>query len=49
MKQYLIYAKDATDAEALPRRMANRAAHLDGAKALKASGCFVLGGAVVRT
>jgi uncharacterized protein len=47
MKQYLIHAKDATDAEALSRRMANRTGHLDGAKALKASGNFVMGGAML--
>jgi uncharacterized protein YciI len=47
MKQYLIHAKDYTDAEALPRRMANRPAHFEGAKALKARGNFVMGGAML--
>ncbi len=47
MKQYLIYAKDYTDDKALERRMAARTAHLEGAKALKARGCFLFGGAML--
>jgi uncharacterized protein YciI len=41
MKQYLVTAYDYTDAEAFHRRMAARPHHVDGAKALKASGNFV--------
>lgn len=47
MNQYLIYAKDYTDASALNRRMAARPAHFDGIKALKARGCFIFGGAML--
>jgi uncharacterized protein len=47
MKQYLIHAKDSTDAGALSRRMAARTAHFEGAKALRARGCFVMGGALL--
>lgn len=47
MKQYLIYAKDATDVDALTRRMNARPAHFEGIKALKARGCFILGGALL--
>jgi uncharacterized protein YciI len=47
MKQYLVTAYDYTDAEAFDRRMAARPHHVDGAKALKASGNFVVGGAML--
>jgi uncharacterized protein YciI len=47
MKQYLVTAYDFTDAEAFNRRMAARPHHVDGAKALKASGNFVVGGAML--
>jgi uncharacterized protein YciI len=47
MKQYLITGYDYTDEGALQRRMNVRPHHLDGAKALKASGNYVLGGAVL--
>lgn len=47
MKQYLVTAYDFTDAEAFDRRMAARPRHVDGAKALKASGNFVVGGAML--
>jgi uncharacterized protein len=47
MNQYLIYAKDYTDEQALERRMTARPAHFDGAKALKARGCFLFGGAML--
>ncbi len=47
MKQYIVYAKDHTDSEALNRRMAARSAHLEGVKALKARGCFILGAALL--
>jgi uncharacterized protein YciI len=47
MMQYIVYAKDHTDADALSRRMAARAAHLEGVKTLKARGSFVLGAALL--
>ncbi|RNI21809.1 YciI family protein [Rufibacter latericius] len=47
MPQYLITALDYTDAQALDRRMATRPAHLEMAKQLKASGNFILGGAML--
>jgi uncharacterized protein YciI len=47
MKQYLVTAFDYTDAEAFQRRMAARPHHVDGAKALKASGNFLIGGAML--
>ncbi|WP_428329267.1 YciI family protein [Mucilaginibacter sp.] len=47
MNQYLITAYDFTDPEALQRRMNMRPHHLDGAKALKESGNYVLGGAML--
>jgi uncharacterized protein YciI len=47
MKQYLVTGYDYTDAEALQRRMNVRPHHLDGAKALKQSGNYVLGGALL--
>ncbi|MDB5008224.1 MAG: hypothetical protein JWP45_2617 [Mucilaginibacter sp.] len=47
MNQYLITAYDYTDTEALQRRMNVRPHHLDEAKALKESGNYVLGGAIL--
>ena len=47
MKQYLVTGYDYTDAEALQRRMNVRPHHLDGAKALKQSGNYILGGALL--
>ena len=47
MKQYLITGYDYTDEGALQRRMSVRPHHLDGAKVLKVSGNYVLGGAVL--
>jgi hypothetical protein len=47
MNQYLITAYDYTDTEALPRRMAVRQAHLDGARQLKETGNLLLGGAIL--
>lgn len=47
MKQYLVTGYDYTDEGALDRRMGARPHHLDGAVALKASGNYVLGGAVL--
>jgi len=47
MNQYLITAYDYTDNGALDRRMNVRPHHLDGAKKLKESGNYVLGGAIL--
>ncbi|MES2266300.1 MAG: YciI family protein [Bacteroidota bacterium] len=47
MNQYLVTGYDYTDEGALERRMNIRPHHLDGAKALKESGNYVLGGAVL--
>jgi uncharacterized protein YciI len=47
MNQYLITAYDYTDADAFQRRMNVRPHHLDGAKELKETGNYVLGGAML--
>ena len=47
MKQYLVTGYDYTDEGALERRMGVRPHHLDGAVALKASGNYILGGAML--
>ena len=47
MKQYLVTGYDHTDAGALQRRMNVRPHHLDGSKALKESGNYILGGAIL--
>ncbi len=47
MKQYLIIAWDATDANAQERRLRVRNEHLIGAKELKENGNFILGGAML--
>ena len=47
MPQYLIHAYDGTDETALDRRMAARPMHLAGAKKLKDTGNFVIGGAIL--
>jgi uncharacterized protein YciI len=47
MNQYLITAYDYTDTEALQRRMNVRPHHLDAAKDLKATGNYILGGAIL--
>jgi hypothetical protein len=47
MNQYLVTAYDYTDEGALKRRMDVRPHHLDGAKALKANGNYVIGGAML--
>lgn len=47
MNQYLVTGYDYTDECALDRRMGVRPHHLDGAVALKASGNYILGGAVL--
>lgn len=45
--RYIIHAYDHTDADALDRRMQTRPAHFDYARQLKATGQFVLGGALL--
>jgi hypothetical protein len=45
--QWLIIARDGTDAEAPERRMATRPAHLENAAKLQASGHLLIGGALV--
>ena len=47
MKQYVIIAKDGVDDKALESRMSARPQHLAGAKALKAAGNYVVGGALL--
>lgn len=47
MKQYLVTGYDYTDEGALQRRMDVRPHHLDNLKALKESGNFIIGGAVL--
>lgn len=47
MNQYLISALDFTDEQALERRMIARPDHLNMMANLKASGCYILGGAVL--
>jgi len=47
MNQYLVTAYDYTDTEALQRRMNVRPHHLDGARDLRASGNYILGGAIL--
>lgn len=47
MNQYIVTAYDYTDTEALQRRMNVRPHHLDGAKELKATGNFIIGGAIL--
>ena len=47
MQQYLIYAWDEDDEQALERRMNARPAHLNGARQLKTNGNYVLGGALL--
>ncbi|MDB5262586.1 MAG: hypothetical protein JWQ14_1867 [Adhaeribacter sp.] len=47
LNQYFITAHDFTDPEALDRRMAVRALHLDEMKKFKESGNFLFGGAIL--
>ena len=47
MQQYIVYAWDGTDEQALERRMNARPAHLDNSRRIKASGNFVIGGAIL--
>jgi uncharacterized protein YciI len=47
MLQFVIIAKDGTDADALDRRMAARPLHLEGSRKLKEANNFVVGGATL--
>lgn len=47
MNQYLIYAWDGNDSEAVERRQQVRPLHLEGARQLKQTGNFVIGGAML--
>ena len=47
MLQFVIIAEDGADEQALERRMANRPAHLDGARKLKAEDHYIVGGATL--
>jgi uncharacterized protein YciI len=47
MQQYIMYAWDGTDEQALERRMNNRPAHFENARKLKAQGNFIFGGAML--
>ncbi|GGH02291.1 YciI family protein [Mucilaginibacter phyllosphaerae] len=47
MNQYIVTGYDYTDEGAFERRMNVRQHHLDGAKVLKESGNYILGGAVL--
>ena len=49
MKQYVINAFDATDENALSRRMAARPFHIETVKQLKANGNFLIGGAILNS
>jgi uncharacterized protein len=44
---FLVIAKDGTDAEAPARRQRVREAHLEGARALAATGVLQVGGAIL--
>jgi uncharacterized protein YciI len=47
MPQYLIIARDGTDAEAIERLMNVRPAHFDTARQLKTNNNFIIGGAIL--
>lgn len=47
MQQYVIIAKDGVDDEAINRRLAVRAQHLEGASILKQQNNFIIGGAML--
>jgi uncharacterized protein len=47
MKQYVVYAFDGSDNDALKRRMTARPFHLETVKQLKANGNFLIGGAIL--
>jgi uncharacterized protein YciI len=45
--EFLVIARDGTDAEALSRRLAAREAHLAGVKGMKQDGRLLVGGAIL--
>ena len=45
--QFLVIAYDGTDEAALDRRMAVREAHIEAARAMKADGSMIVGGAIL--
>ncbi|KJV09549.1 hypothetical protein VZ95_10795 [Elstera litoralis] len=45
--QFLVIARDGTDADALARRLATREAHLDNVKKYKETGEILIGGALL--
>ncbi len=45
--QFLVVARDGTDDGAAARRLAVREAHIEGAKAMAASGAMICGGALL--
>lgn len=47
MQQYIMYAWDGTDQQALERRMNHRPAHFENARKLKTTGNFISGGALL--
>ena len=47
MIQYLVTARDRTDAEALSRRMNVRSTHFETARQLKANNNLIIGGAIL--
>lgn len=47
MQQYVVHAWDGTDDQAPERRMKARPAHFDNSRRIKASGNFILGGAIL--
>jgi uncharacterized protein len=47
MNQYIVTGYDYTDEGALKRRMDVRPHHLDGVRKLKASGNYIVGGAIL--
>ncbi len=49
MKQYVINAFDATDENALARRMVARPFHIETVRQLKANGNFLIGGAILNS
>jgi len=47
MQQYIVYAWDGNDEQALERRMKARPAHFDNSRRIKANGNFIVGGAIL--
>jgi len=45
--QFLVIARDATDPDALDRRLAARPAHFERVRHEKAKGTFIMGGAIL--